>query len=262
MGNTVKIAMANMAFYAVEGLSWVAVGALLPVSIPAALAWGREFLFKPLEWTSGVRVWREGKIAAWRSGASAAGISVEREVPVRAKSAAAAKTQSVEAKVSNPEVVMEVREATPQREAVLDEALARREEEAGRVRMEPEGAAGLMAMAGRLGQSGRDAASKERVSAEVAMLVAAGTDVDAVDSEGNTALHYAAMHANAALVHALLDSGAKPCLLDAQGDTPLEVFQAKWESETSVFVCEAFARLAAQEERWAFGSELGEEERA
>lgn len=259
MGNGAKIAMANAAVYAVEGLSWVAVCALLPVSIPAAMAWGREFLFKPLEWTAGVRVWRDAVLGREKDGLS---LDAPRSAPSPARRVNVGRESEptrVLAQEAMPESSIERGQAVPASEAGWGRRADGGGEESLWDASGPEGKTLLMAMAERAAKVG---GGSEAASAEVAKLVAGGESVDALDSMGNTALHYAALHANAAMVHALLDSGAKPCVLDAQGDTPLEVFQSKWESETSVEICEAFARLAAQEESWACGSESAEDVRA
>ena len=51
-------------------------------------------------------------------------------------------------------------------------------------------------------------------------LIKMGAHVDAVDDDGQTALHYAATCERAETCRLLLESGADPDLPDADGDTP------------------------------------------
>jgi ankyrin repeat protein len=53
----------------------------------------------------------------------------------------------------------------------------------------------------------------------VRALLDVGLDLDAVDAEGDTALHCAAHYANLDMVLALLQCGANPCVLNARGMT-------------------------------------------
>ena len=55
------------------------------------------------------------------------------------------------------------------------------------------------------------------------VLVAAGTsdDVNARDNAGRTPLHYAARMGQAAAMEELVRSGAKPCIKDTDGKTPM-----------------------------------------
>ncbi len=52
-------------------------------------------------------------------------------------------------------------------------------------------------------------------------LVAAGTDLDATDQSGYTALHYAAMKDNPKIALQLMCGGARVGVRDAQGRTAL-----------------------------------------
>ena len=54
----------------------------------------------------------------------------------------------------------------------------------------------------------------------IAALLAMGAEVDAVDDEGQTALHYAATVESAASCRLLLEAGADPEVEDDDGDTP------------------------------------------
>ena len=58
---------------------------------------------------------------------------------------------------------------------------------------------------------------------KVKSLIAAGTDVNARDKDGNTPLHYAAKYGNAKVVNALIAAGAHVDARDHQGNTPLAV---------------------------------------
>ena len=52
------------------------------------------------------------------------------------------------------------------------------------------------------------------------MLLQLGADVDAVDDEGQTPLHYAATVELPEMCCLLLESGADPQITDEDGDTP------------------------------------------
>ena len=56
----------------------------------------------------------------------------------------------------------------------------------------------------------------------VALLVAAGADVNASGLDGMTALHFAAADGIGPLVSELLDAGADPALPDGEGKTALD----------------------------------------
>ena len=58
-------------------------------------------------------------------------------------------------------------------------------------------------------------------AATVRSLIQAGAKPDEVDAEGNTALHYAAARGKVEAVKALLEHKANPNIADAAGDTPL-----------------------------------------
>eukprot|EP00300_Choanocystis_sp_HF-7_P024578 c26071_g1_i1.p1 GENE.c26071_g1_i1~~c26071_g1_i1.p1 ORF type:complete len:209 (+),score=45.08 c26071_g1_i1:96-629(+) len=68
---------------------------------------------------------------------------------------------------------------------------------------------------------------------DVAALVAAGgIDVNAVDTVGNTCLHYAAQGGHMSTVDYLLSVGANPNALNHNGDTPLH--KAAWKNHPEV----------------------------
>lgn len=65
-----------------------------------------------------------------------------------------------------------------------------------------------------------------------AWLIARGVDVNAVDDDGRTALHYAAMQGvRPDYVRELLDAGAVPDVRDGAGATPLDYAQRKGRSK-------------------------------
>ena len=62
-----------------------------------------------------------------------------------------------------------------------------------------------------------------RTPAIAASLMAAGTNVNAVDNTGRTALHLVALTGDAALAECLLSRGADPNAVDSNGDTALHL---------------------------------------
>jgi hypothetical protein len=404
MGNSMKIAAANMAYYAVEGFSWAAVVALLPVSIPAAAVWGREYLFMPFEWTSGVGTWRRKRVEFLKTGkldradrldarvdkarspkrmelggagaveakpkasapagkaqvatggamaaiprselsdaeklkldedlgSAAKALDAKRcrelmdrgadpafdldghgmtSVYVWAEAHALAKKEMKEAALEAGRALLSVKGNPGASEALADWAhlsfeavdmllengadpnrasgsgstpllnvckaymgnarsvdrllaagadagAAQLEVEKGRgIQREPLGTTALMQMARWVGGPGDLESKAGEISAAVGRLVAAGAGVDAVDMYGSTALHYAAREMNALMVNALLDHGAKPCVMDGEGETPLEAHEAPGRFDLPAYVVSAFERLAAEGERWALGEEVGD----
>jgi ankyrin repeat protein len=65
-----------------------------------------------------------------------------------------------------------------------------------------------------------DAAMRGEVAA-VLNLISSGADVNGMQADGATALHWAAYHGDPALVKALLDAGADPSAANRNGSTPL-----------------------------------------
>jgi ankyrin repeat protein len=64
-------------------------------------------------------------------------------------------------------------------------------------------------------------AAKANDSAGALALVKDKADVNATESDGTTALHYAVYHNDVALVESLLKAGAKPSIANKYGSTPL-----------------------------------------
>jgi ankyrin repeat protein len=90
----------------------------------------------------------------------------------------------------------------------------------------------LMAAAG-LGtrSTGEDAGTEPECVEAVKLAIELGGDVNAYDSNGNTAMHGAAMKQMPSVVKLLTDHGAKPELWDSQNDkgwTPLRIAVGVW----------------------------------
>ncbi len=64
-------------------------------------------------------------------------------------------------------------------------------------------------------------AAMQHDPAEVTRLLRDGADVNAVQADGATALHWAAYHGDADLAETLLDAGANPAAANRNGSTPL-----------------------------------------
>src|SRR5262245_2600599 len=64
-------------------------------------------------------------------------------------------------------------------------------------------------------------AAMRRDAAEARRLVQRGSDVNAAQADGATALHWAAYHGDASLTQALLDAGANVAAANRNGSTPL-----------------------------------------
>jgi uncharacterized protein len=64
-------------------------------------------------------------------------------------------------------------------------------------------------------------AAMQRDNAEVSRLLQDGADVNAGQSDGATALHWAAYHSDVSLAELLLESGANPEMANRNGSTPL-----------------------------------------
>lgn len=64
-------------------------------------------------------------------------------------------------------------------------------------------------------------AAKADDSATALSLISAKADVNAAESDGTTALHYAVYHDDAVLVESLLKAGASPSVANKYGSTPL-----------------------------------------
>ena len=67
----------------------------------------------------------------------------------------------------------------------------------------------------------------------VPVLLEAGAQLDAVDSNGDTALHYAAQFEQHACVQLLLDAGANPNLLDKWGQSPISMAVSQYQWKTA-----------------------------
>jgi len=72
-----------------------------------------------------------------------------------------------------------------------------------------------------LAQSEVADAAMRHDNAEVRRLLEAGFDVNASQSDGATALHWAAYHRDASLAELLLDAGVDPSIANRNGSTPL-----------------------------------------
>lgn len=86
-------------------------------------------------------------------------------------------------------------------------------------------------------------------AALVASLMGAGARVDAIDSDGLSALHHAAQCRNFEMIHVLLDQGANPMLRDAEGKLALERWDPRTHDESQRAISEALARLRSARER-------------
>jgi ankyrin repeat protein len=64
----------------------------------------------------------------------------------------------------------------------------------------------------------------------IELLLEAGVDPDATDSEGNTGLHHAALNCRILTVRSLLNSGASVSVRNRSGNTPLH-YAAAWGDE-------------------------------
>lgn len=82
-----------------------------------------------------------------------------------------------------------------------------------------------------------DAVQKEDVE-KVRSQIEAGVNIEATDSYGQTALHWAAKYDSAEIVQLLLDAGANINAKDEDGDTPLQ--NAK--KNTNPGIADAFTR--------------------
>ena len=72
-----------------------------------------------------------------------------------------------------------------------------------------------------LAQSEMADAAMRRDSGELQRLLKAGADVNAAQSDGATALHWAAYHGDATLAEQLLKAGANPAAANRNGSTPM-----------------------------------------
>jgi len=70
------------------------------------------------------------------------------------------------------------------------------------------------------------------------MLINAGANVDAVNNDGDTALHYAAKRGDTDLAAFLMDRGAKADVLDKDGDTPLHWASQRGDRPMAKLLCE------------------------
>ena len=80
----------------------------------------------------------------------------------------------------------------------------------------------------------------------VDLLLASGADVKASDALGRTPVHYAAIGNNAQVVKALLDRGAAVDVADVNGDTPLHLAALRFKPEAVRLLVAAGARVNAQ----------------
>ena len=71
----------------------------------------------------------------------------------------------------------------------------------------------------------------QRDIADVSRLLQDGADVNAGQSDGATALHWAAYHNDVSLAELLLESGANPEVANRNGSTPLWLATNQGDSE-------------------------------
>jgi ankyrin len=83
------------------------------------------------------------------------------------------------------------------------------------------GSTALMAAAGAGRMLGETTMTQEKVRGAAALALKTGADVNAVDSYGNTALHYAAYHRLDTVVEFLVEKGARFDVKNKFGETPL-----------------------------------------
>lgn len=76
--------------------------------------------------------------------------------------------------------------------------------------------------------------------------IEAGHALDARDSFGQTALHWAAKYESAEIVRLLVEAGANPRAKDEDGETPLQTARNKGRDA----IAEILARDAAARRRW------------
>jgi cytohesin len=81
------------------------------------------------------------------------------------------------------------------------------------------------------------AVQKQNVDA-VRSRIQAGDNIEATDSYGQTALHWATKYKSVEIVQLLLDAGADPSAKDEDGDTPLQNAQ----KNANPAIAEALAR--------------------
>ena len=70
-------------------------------------------------------------------------------------------------------------------------------------------------------QSGVADAAMQSDNATLQRLIQQGADVNAIQSDGATALHWAAYHGDADMVRSLLEAGANPGIANRNGSTPM-----------------------------------------
>lgn len=87
---------------------------------------------------------------------------------------------------------------------------------------------------------------KQNNHTAVLQLLNAGEDVNAVNEQGNTALHYAVALNNAAMADLLLRHGADMNISNAQGWTPLKIAEKKKVENVAVILRNAQAKALAQ----------------